>query len=65
MFRVTKSQDVYGTTKQYIEAACESTDDKRTVDVITGSICVETDTGDVYLFSEENEDWVKQFSFQE
>jgi len=49
---------------QLVEGACESTDDKPTVDIATGSIMIEVDTGEVFFFSEKTGDWVPQFSFQ-
>ena len=49
----------------YIEAACLHTDTKPTEEISTGSICVEVDTGDVYFFDADSEEWVKQFSFQD
>ena len=38
--------------KKYIEAFGLSTDDKPTVNIVTGSKFTEVDTGDVYLFDE-------------
>ena len=49
--------------KRYIEAAGLSTEEKPTEKVAAGSIYVEVDTGDVYLFNGAGE-WVKQFCFQ-
>ena len=48
----------------YIEGACASTDSKPTAGIATGSILVEANTGDVYLFNEASTSWVKQFSLQ-
>lgn len=48
----------------YKEIAGASTETKPTAGVVDGSIFTETDTGDVYFFSEADSDWVKQFSFQ-
>lgn len=42
-----------------------STDTKPTDGVYQGSIFVEVDTGDVYLFNADGGEWVKQFSFQQ
>lgn len=53
-----------GMVLRRIEGACLSTDDKPNVDIASGSVMVETDTGDVYFYDEE-EGWIKQFSFQE
>lgn len=38
----------------YIEGACVSTDDKPTTGIITGSKLTEADTGDVYMFYEDD-----------
>lgn len=38
--------------KKYIEAAGLSTDTKPTENIITGSLFLEVDTGDVYAFAE-------------
>ena len=40
------------------EIACLSTDTKPT-DVSNGSICIEMDTGSIYMFDEEGEEWNK------
>lgn len=50
---------------QLVEAACESTDEKPTADIATGSIMIEVDTGEVFFFSEKTGTWVPQFTFQE
>ena len=47
-------------TLKYIEAAGLSTDTKPAEGIITGSKFTEVDTGDVYLFDEENSGtWTK------
>jgi len=43
--------------KDYIEAAGLSTDNKPTTDIITGSLFMEVDTGDVYAFDETGAAW--------
>ena len=49
----------------YVEIACLSTDTKPTDGIVTGSMCIEVDTGKVYLFNEANGgSWVEQFSLQ-
>ena len=53
-----------GSTKLYVEIAGASSETKPVENIIDGSIFLETDTGDVYFFSESGGDWVKQFSFQ-
>ena len=60
MVRILK-EDTYQEGKRYIEAAGLSTDTKPTDGVITGSVFVEVDTGDGYLFKEaDSPEWVKQ-----
>lgn len=46
--------------KRYIEAAGLSTDSKPTANIVTGSVFVEVNTGDGYLFNEAAAEWVKQ-----
>ena len=46
--------------KHYIEAAGLSTDSKPTANVVTGSLFLEVDSGDVYAFAEgDNPAWNK------
>ena len=45
--------------KNYVELACLSTDSKPTAGVITGSLALEVDTGDVYAFDEVGGEWGK------
>ena len=45
--------------KKYIEAAGLSTDSKPTADLVTGSVFVEVNTGDAYLFDETGAEWDK------
>ena len=59
MVRILKEQ-TYQDGKRYIEAAGLSTDTKPEAGVITGSVFVEVNTGDAYLFNETAETWVKQ-----
>lgn len=51
MVRITKAEGVTA-DKQYIEAAGLSTDNKPLTGVVTGSLFLEVDTGDVYAFAE-------------
>ena len=44
---------------RYIEAAGLSTETKPTANIITGSLYMESDTGDVYIFSETDVTWTK------
>ena len=38
--------------KKYVELACLSTDSKPTGGMVTGSLALEVDTGDVYAYDE-------------
>lgn len=51
MVRVIVDQVLTG-GKHYIEAAGLHTDSKPTANVVTGSLYLEVDTGDVYAFAE-------------
>lgn len=42
----------YAEDKIYVELACLSTDTKPTDGIVTGSLALEVDTGDVYAFAE-------------
>ena len=56
-------EQTFSSGKKYIEAACLSTDTKPVDNLITGSFCMEVDTGKTYLFNEEAEsgsEWVDQ-----
>lgn len=61
----------YATTgvdsRYYVEAACNSADTKPTGEYITGSKCVEVDTGKIFLYDETAEatdPWIEQFSMK-
>lgn len=43
--------------KNYVELACLSTDTKPTSGIITGSLALEVNTGDVYAFDEVSGEW--------
>ena len=43
---------VFADGKNYVEIACLSTDSKPTGGMITGSLALEVDTGDVYAYDE-------------
>lgn len=45
--------------KNYIEASGLSTDTKPTEGIITGSLFMEADTGDVFVYDEVGESWAK------
>lgn len=51
MVRILEERTFRGKLR-YIEAAGLSTDSKPTQNVVTGSLFLETDTGDVYAYSE-------------
>lgn len=52
--------------KRYIEASGSSDEDKiLTNDIADGSITIESDTGDIYFYNEQQQEWIKQFSFQD
>lgn len=51
MIRILKD-DLYQDGKHYIEGACIHDDTKPTSGIVTGSLMLEVDTGDVYAFQE-------------
>lgn len=51
--------ELYSTGKTVAQIACLSTDTKPTDGIVTGSICLEVDTGDVYAYDEIGESWNK------
>lgn len=57
MFTVTKLINVIN-GKELVEAACLSTDDKYG-NVANGSICIEMDTGKIFMFNEAGSAWVE------
>jgi hypothetical protein len=54
----------YADGKKQVEIFGTSSETKPTIGICDGSIFCESDTGDVYFFSESSGEWVKQFSFQ-
>lgn len=48
-----------GTGMLYAEIAGKSTENKPTENLVAGSLFMETDTGDVYVFEEESSTWTK------
>lgn len=67
MIRVIVSRPIeqyFGNATRYVELAGLAADEKPTDNIATGSICQEVDTGKVFFFDEESEEWVEQFSFQ-
>lgn len=59
------SKDADGNYISYQEIAGDSSETKPTEGVATGSIFLEADTGDVYIFSEGEGDWVMTFTLQD
>ena len=60
MVRILK-EETFVDGKRYIEAVGVHADTKPTTGVITGSVFVEVDTGDGFLFKEaDSPEWVKQ-----
>ena len=51
--------------KNLVEISCLSTDTKPTTNIVTGSVALEVDTGDVYLFDEASTTWNKMCSIKE
>ena len=53
MIRILNERIIEGGLK-YIEGACVHDDTKPTTGIITGSTMIEADTGDVYMFYEDD-----------
>lgn len=45
--------------KQIKEVACLSTDTKPTEGVANGSICIEMDTGSIFMYDEAGAEWLE------
>ena len=45
--------------KNYVELAGKSTESKPTTGIVSGSLFLESDTGDVYVFDETDVAWTK------
>lgn len=58
MIRVLEQQAVTS-DKAYVEYAGLSTDSKPTTGIVTGSVFLEVNTGDAYLFDEVGATWTK------
>ena len=55
------TEKIFEGDKKYIEACGVHDDSKPTANIVTGSVFVEVDTGDGYLFQEGDDPaWVKQ-----
>lgn len=48
-----------------IMAGDSNADTKPTSGIVSGSMFIEVDTGDVYMFNEETPEWVKEYCIQE
>ena len=56
----TNKKSVYvGNEKCLIESACLSTDSKPTEGIANGSICIEMNTGKIFMFNEAGSAWVE------
>lgn len=58
MFSVTKSTSFTESTV-LIEAVCLSTDSKPTTGIANGSVCIEMNTGKIYMYNETGSTWVE------
>lgn len=47
----------YSAGKNLVEIACKSTDTKPVTNIVSGSLALEVDTGDIYAF--DGSDWNK------
>ena len=55
-------QEKYNAETDYIEISCLSTDTKPVGGIVTGSLAMEVDTGDIYAYNEEGtsgSEWCK------
>lgn len=55
-------ENKFDSEKSYVELACLRTDSKPVGGMITGSLALEVDTGDIYAYNEEGasgSEWVK------
>ena len=62
MFTNTKKtypNDNAASNKALIQAACLSTDSKPTAGIANGSICIEMNTGKIFMFNEAASTWVE------
>jgi len=58
MFTVTKSSSFTESTV-LIEAVCLSTDSKPTTGIANGSVCIEMNTGKIFMYNETGSTWVE------
>lgn len=54
---ITETNNIDGTSIK--EVYCLHADEKPTAGLATGSVCVEVDTGDAFLFNEVSSTWTK------
>lgn len=54
---IGKENKIVGTGLMIVKLACDSDDVKPVNGVATGSTCLEVDTGDLYIFSEDDKAW--------
>jgi len=55
----TITEKTYDNKDNYIEAVCLSTDTKPTTGIQNGSMCLEMNTGKIYVFNEDASTWVE------
>lgn len=56
----TNKKSIYvGNEKCLVESACLSTDSKPTSGIANGSICIEMNTGKIFMFNEAGSAWVE------
>ena len=56
----TNKKSIYvGNEKCLVESACLSTDSKPTTGIANGSICIEMNTGKIFMFNEAGSAWVE------
>lgn len=59
MFTIMATEENQNRVQDTHSYACLSADTKQTTGVRNGSLCIEMDTGDIYAYDEENEEWLK------
>lgn len=59
MFTKQSEEQVGNTMFNTATYCCLSTDTKPTTRITNGSMCIEMDTGDIYMFDEDNSQWLK------
>lgn len=52
-------ENQFDANKKYVELACLAADSKPTGGMVTGSLALEVDTGDIYAYDEEGSEWDK------